>query len=343
MTGELGGQYTVPQSSVVDNYLLTIDWGADIYPLNLLELTQSERYLLEQLQTGHSVKGVARADGIPIVLMQSRCLIARGKQEAQAGLADDVLSLSPLAQRVVILNDLFGSTWSRGKTTVITTPPEIIISNSLELDKMLGDKWRRRCPQLSVMSIGTLRSRIASYDTLMGPNWRNTPQLLTQSSETIKSRIVLYDRWFGDAWYVHPHILTNQPRTVISSARTLQTIGITQENTPSGPYFSLLCTTVAKKREKAAYIRQVILGHQQVYLDNTPKPLSERIKDRQFQSAQDKKREAEELEEFKVFIKQLGARMLGFSIEKIASWAYSNGYRPPRIPLNSNNNEPSKY
>jgi hypothetical protein len=167
---------------------------------------------------------------------------------------------------------------------------------------------------------------IARYDTLLGRNWRSNAIILSLSQAVVEERVALYDGWFGTGWRVMSTILTNNPRTVISSVRALKTVGITQENTAPGSYFGLLNNTVANKREKARVIRQELLGHRQVHIYGDKTPISEIVQARKSQSQADRELEAQEIEEFRLFIQHLGAKGLGRSIAVIRDWAHSHGY-----------------
>jgi hypothetical protein len=226
---------------------------------------------------------------------------------------------------VVILNSLFGKRWNNGTSAVVSTEPEVILTNVPQLDEMLGYKWRR-CPQLSVIPIDTIKDRVERYDKSLGLRWRNSPVILTQSPDIIESRVLTYDKSFGTSWQVKPTILTNKTNTVIASARAINTVGITQENTPPGPYFGLLCTTVANKRRKAAFIRHELLGHKQVRIHETKLPLAEIVRERQRQTPADKELEAREIEEYKVFVRHIGAKKLAQSTVVIEKWARAHGY-----------------
>jgi hypothetical protein len=310
---------------IVADHLRTVEWGTETYPLDSLELHDNEALIFQQVNDGMSLKDVSRGYGLPYTVAVARYHTAKGKHEAKNGLSADVTELSLLAQRVVILNSLFGATWNRGNSVVINTEPEVVLSNANKLDSILGYKWRR-CPQLSVMGINTLKERIERYDAKLSPNWRNSPVLLTQSPDVVEERAAIYDGWFGEAWQMKPSILTNDPRTVISSARALKTVGITQENTPPGSYFALLGTTVANKRKKAAFIRRELLGHKQVHIHESKKPISEIVSARQSQSPKDRELESNEIAELKTFLRHLGAKGLTQSVEVIRKWSYSHGY-----------------
>lgn len=326
---ELGAETQTPLPPIVREQLLDVSWGTEDYPTDLLLLSENEQHILEEVSTGLPMREIAKREGLPHSVATARYYTAVGKQEATSAFESDVLALSPLAQRVVVLNKLFGATWNRGNTVVINTEPEVVLKNAQELDELMGEKWKR-CPQLSVIPVDTLRERIERYDRVLSPNWRNSPVLLTQSPDVVEQRAALYDQWFGEGWQMKPSILTNDPDTVISSARAMKTVGITQENTPPGPYFGLLGTTVGNKRKKAAFIRSSILGHQQIYIHETKKPISEIVRARQGQTPAEKELEAQEIEEFKIFVRHLGAKGLTFSTSSIRSWATAHGY--PALP-----------
>lgn len=246
---ELGAETQTSLPPIVREQLLDVSWGTEDYPAYLLLLSENEQLILEEFSTGLTMREIAKRQGLPYSVAIARYNTAVGKQEATSAFESDVLTLSPLAQRVVILNKLFGATWNRGNTVVINTEPAVVLKNAQELDELMGEKWRR-CPQLSVIPIDTLRERIERYDRVLSVKWRNSPVLLTQSPDVVEQRAALYDEWFGEGWKMKPSILTNDPHTVISSARALKTVGVTQENTPPGPYFGLLGTTVGNKRKK---------------------------------------------------------------------------------------------
>ncbi len=157
-------------------------------------------------------------------------------------------------------------------------------------------------------------------------HWRHAPVILSQSPEVIEKRASLYDKWFDDKWYINPSILTNDPETVITSVRALRVVDINLENTPPGPYFVLLSTTVANKRRKAAYIRRSILGHSQIRISPAKRSLSEIVRERAAQTTEDKETERMEIEEFKAFVRHLGAKGLGLDLPNIRQWAQPNNY-----------------
>jgi hypothetical protein len=316
-----GGEYEVSEPDLVAEQLLTAGWGTEEYPRHLLEVNANERHVLELATTGLALSKIARQEGLTLSVTSARYYSAVGKQEASAAFDKNVLDLTPLAQRVVVLTSLFGDKWDSVHSILMTSASDRIVKNSHELDKLMGDSWRR-CPQLSIYSIDSLKERISRYDELLGPKWRTMPNLLTLSPDKVESKTILYDQWFGDAWHVRRGLLTNNPKTVIASLRALRSIGITQENTAPGPFFTALTSSVASKREKAAFIRRSILGHQQVYTGS----LADIIEARKGQTAEEKELEAQEIEDLKQFLRQIGAKGLATSITSIQSWATQHGY-----------------
>lgn len=322
-----GSEPQMPQ--IVRERLLSIDWGVDSYPQELLELNEDEARILGAISGGKSVIKVAEEEGVGDWQVYPRYYSAQGKQEAKAGLGGDILGLSELAQRVVVLNSIFGDeSWNSKTVNVVTNrSTEAILMCSNVLDELLGDSWKR-CPKLLMLSSETIRSRVQQYDERLSPNWRWAPVILTLAQAKVEERAAIYDEWFGDQWYVCPALLTNIPETVASSARALKTIGIQPGDKPTKKYFNLLVTNVANKRRKAAFIRKAILGHSQVRVVEAKRSKSEIVKERQAQSPIDRQKEADEIEELKVFIRHLGARGLSQSLESIWTWAKTHNYVP---------------
>lgn len=302
----------------VADYLSTIRWRPDEYPMALLELNDQERHYLELCRT-RTYREVALAEGVSATTVRGKCVAALGKEEVLEALqtGQDIFSLDQNARRVVILNQLFGPHWSRYGVQAVQVPEELVLQRARVLDERLGSKWRHT-PQLCTLPAEKLDERIALYDALLGPNWRNTPTILTLDVEVTRDRIEKYDQWFGSSWRSFPTILTNKPETVRNSARALRlALDITLENTPIGAYFQLLSTSVANKRRKAAAIRRDILGHTQVYTFERPTPLAIVVAARRGQTPDQRARELEEIEEFKAFIHTLGARVLIASMGEI--------------------------
>jgi hypothetical protein len=123
---EQGAEVAGLSTDIVADHLQTVGWGTEDYPVELLELNEKDERILQQVDDGMSLMDVSRSDRLSYSVTATRYYTAKGKKDAQEGLTADVTTLSPLAQRVVVLNSLFGARWTRGHSTVrYTTRPQL--------------------------------------------------------------------------------------------------------------------------------------------------------------------------------------------------------------------------
>lgn len=324
VVGDYSFDEPVEITPVVRDHLQGLGWGTESYPLDSLLLDDDEQYILDRVSRGMTIKETAETDGINYGMAYLEYLTAVAKQEALNGFNSDVLLLSPLAQRIVVVHSLFG-TGTDARVALRQADLTTLINRTRFLDKTIGGRWRKY-PAIVNLSEATIRHRIERYDCLLGPKWRNSPRILNMATKVVEERTAKYNEWFGESWRASPNTVSNTPRTVISSARALKSIGITLENTAGVPYFGLVGTTVENKRKKASIIRKEILGHTQVYIGEGKASLAENVEARHGQTPAEKELEAREIEEFKMFVSNIGAMRLVYSMSKIRSWAMENGY-----------------
>ena len=312
-------------SERVSDYLQAIPWGRHNYPTNLLAMSNTEQAVLTAVEDGMTVRAVAESVGRRYGTVHSDYTTALGKQQATEGLDDNILAVRELGQRVIILNHIFGVAWQGANKRLATVGADVVIKATEELDGMLGNTWRAS-PGLALQPKASLEARIEKYDVLLGEKWRSSPVILTQNPEVVAHRAKMYDQLFGDDWREVPSIVTNRLQTVLSSKRALKTIGVTRENTQPTPFYALLSTTVANKRAKVDFIRQQILGHEQVRICNGVRPLSEIVSERLSQTPEARALEVREVAELEAFVRHMGARGLAQSLSAITAWALKHGY-----------------
>ncbi|HEY5442605.1 MAG TPA: hypothetical protein VIJ68_03640 [Candidatus Saccharimonadales bacterium] len=274
-------------------YLDTIGWGEN-YPADWLVIGSKEQHALDIVQPGGSFRGVAQSANESNFL-KVYYHAALGKQELAESRDVDVQDLGEDAQRLLVLNKIFG--------------PE----------------WAKKEPLLMRGSIGRLLEVLAVMDEGVGRNARVYPSAWKLSPDTLRRKIEIYDRNLGPGWRVNANLLTVSPRTVLSSARALPYIGVTPAKAGS-TFYSLLPTTLSTKQQKVIHIRRSILDHTQIRHSSQKRRISTLGARKARQTEEDRQTELEELAELKRFIRHVGAKCLGASTKTIDVMAHEAGY-----------------
>ncbi len=307
--------------------LQDVEWGPK-YPLDLLTFTPTEQVWVSQRGQDGAQKGPYQTKGANTVSVAAWYGML-GKQEIQRCLeaGEEIDTLTQHGRRVVVLNAIFGKKWNIKGSVIATYAPERIAEVAAYLDAEFDNAWRCR-PNLCSISQATLERRTTEYDKSLGRQWRSFPQILSCPDKERSNRIQVYDDYFGVAWRARPTILTSPPRTIIPSARGLQTVNITIENTALSSYFGLLTTTTRNKRDKIAAVRSQVLSHTQIYANSTNRSLASIVSERQQLTEADVAVEARELAELRYFMQRIGARGLVKSVKAIKQWADVHYHRP---------------
>lgn len=274
-------------------YLTRANWGEG-YPDELIALSPEEQRIDDLLSSGMRL---AEIEGEP-TYNSGLATIARGKHELQTSRNLPVEDLSENAHRVLVLNTL---------------------SESIDISTVTHSYTRRA---------ETLVATINTLDSIFGSGkWvKSGSRLLHKGKESIQAKAELYDELLGLGWKVNPKLLINSLRTVMASKRALEYLGITPDKIPPSRYYQLLGTTTSAKQKHAIFIRRSILGHAQIRSASQKRRKSTMVTRRLRQTEADKQTELAEIEELKVFLKDVGAICLISSHNVIAGKAYDKGY-----------------
>jgi hypothetical protein len=288
-----------PDPSVLTAYLSHIQWGED-YPEELLVMSEKEQRILDQRQQGRSFLDIAKEEGISSSDLEDYHRAGVGKRELLASREVDIHALGPSAQKILVLNDIFGAGWLEKHSSVIQRDT----SNLIEY--------------------------VGSMDATFGKGWRTQPWLWTVALEGVQAKTETYDKEFGPDWRIYPGLLTSSVKTVLTSARALPYLGVTRQNTPSHTYYNLLTTRLSTRQKKIVFIRRAILRHTQIYNTSQKRSFSTLGARRARQTEAERQIEQEELAELREFIATMGAKCLRESTSAIATQAYNKGlYKEP--------------
>jgi hypothetical protein len=285
--------------SVLTAYLSGISWG-ESYPEELLAISDTEQYILGKRQQGLRFIDMAEQEGVRADDLRDYYRAGAAKQELQASRAVDIHDLGTDAQRVLILNDIFGAGWEEKNH-------DIIQRDSSDLINYVG-----------------------FMDSNFGVGWRQHDRLWSLGADGVQAKIEVYDRHLDPDWKAVPALVGVSVRTVLSSARALRYLGITRESTSKHAYYNLLKTRLATKQKRIIYIRRSILRHTQIRHSSQKRSISTLGARKAQQTEEERQTEQRELEELREFLTAMGAKCLLSSNRAITIKAYNKGlYKEP--------------